>query len=123
MTRPLFRGPVLLAATLACSLASTTPAGADTAGSGHAYDTVDAVQSGPGERQITITGIIAGQSTATTLTYQLRNTISGTSTEDLTARCDRFALLAMAKPGRYQFVTIRATFSNTYDCALTMRAP
>jgi len=123
MKRPVFPGLAILAATLAISLVSTTPANADIAGSGHAYDTVDAVQSGPNERQITITGIIVGQSTATTMTYQLRGTISTTPTEDLTARCDRFALLAMAKPGKYQFATIRAASSNTYDCVLTTRTP
>lgn len=122
MTRPVFRGPAILAATLAFSLASTTPVSADIAISGHAYDTVDSVQSGPSERQITITGVIAGQSTATTLTYQLRGNISTNATEDMTARCDRFALLAMAKPGKYQFATTRAASSNTYDCVLTTRA-
>jgi hypothetical protein len=123
MPRPLFRGHAILAATLAVSLASPTTASADIANGAHVYDTVDEVQSGPSERQITITGIIAGQSTATTMTYTLRvNSSSSTATEDVTARCDRFALLAMAKPGKYQFATIRP-FPPTYDCKLTVRTP
>src|SRR4051812_12494608 len=103
MTRPLFRGLAILSAILGASLVSPTPAIADRANGPHVYDTVDEVQSGPIERQITITGIIAGQSTATTLSYSLRTNTSSVATEDLTARCDRFALLAMAKPGKYQF--------------------
>lgn len=121
MTRPLFRGPAILAATLAISLASMTPASADTASGPQVYDTVDAVQSGPGERRITITGIIAGQSTTTTLTYFLRGNSATTTTEDVSARCDRFALLAMAKPGKYQFATVG--IPGSFDCKLAVRAP
>jgi hypothetical protein len=121
MTRPLFRGHAILAATLAASLASPTPASADDADGPHVYDTVDTVQSGPSERSITVTGIIAGQSTATTLTYTLRGSIETNATEDVTARCDRFALLAMAKPGKYQFAIVGTL--NVFDCKLTLRAP
>jgi hypothetical protein len=85
------------------------------------YDTVDAVQSGTNERRITITGIIAGQTTVTTLTYQLRTTSATNASEDLAARCDRFALLAMAKPGKYQFATVG--FAGSFDCKLSVRAP
>jgi hypothetical protein len=85
------------------------------------YETVDAVQSGPGDRRITITGIIAGQSTATTLTYTLRVISPTSSAEDVMARCDRFALLAMAKPGKYQFATVG--IQGSLDCKLIVRAP
>ena len=122
MTHPLFRGLAILAATLAFSLASTTPASAGSADGPHVYETIDAVQSGPGDRRITITGIIVGQSTATTLTYDLRPISSTSSSEDVTARCDRFALLAMAKPGKYQFSTVMVS-SFDFDCKLTVRAP
>jgi hypothetical protein len=123
MTRPRFRGLAILAATLAFSLAST-PASAGIADGPHVYDTVDSVQSGPADHQITITGIIAGQSTATTMSYTLRTPFSSSvnANEDVSARCDRFALLAMAKPGKYQFATIVLP-GPTYDCKLTVRAP
>jgi hypothetical protein len=121
MTRPLFRGLVLLAATLAISLVPTTPASADIANGPRVYDTVDAVQSGPSDRDITITGIIVGQSTATTMTYFLRGNSPTSTTEDVSARCDRFALLAMAKPGKYQFATVGTP--GFFDCKLTVRAP
>jgi hypothetical protein len=123
MIRPLFRGLAILAATLATSLVAPTPVIAAPADGPHVYDTVDAVQSGSSDRQITITGIITGQSTATTMTYQLRGNVSTNATEDMTARCDRFALLAMAKPGKYQFATIRLSSSPVYDCKLTVRTP
>jgi hypothetical protein len=123
MTRPRFRGLVILAATLAVWLASTTPASADIADSPHVYETVDAVQSGPTDHQITITGIIAGQSTATTMSYPLRAPFSSSvnANEDVTARCDRLALLAMAKPGKYQFATVLV--SGGFVCKLIVRAP
>jgi hypothetical protein len=121
MTRPVFRDLAILAATLAISLVSTTPASADIADGPHVYDTVDAVQSGPGDRRITITGIIAGQSTVTTLTYTLRTISPTSSNEDVMARCDRFALLAMAKPGKYQFATVG--LQGALDCKVIVRAP
>jgi hypothetical protein len=121
MTRPRFRGHAILAATLAVSLASTTPASADIAANANVYDTVDAVQSGPSDREITVTGIIAGQSTATILTYRLRANVASNTTEDVPARCDRWALLAMAKPGKYQFATVGTP--GFFDCKLTVRAP
>lgn len=74
--------------------------------------------------RITVTGIIAGQSTATTLTYRLRTTASSNTTEDLQARCDRFALLAMAKPSKYQFATVQPFGAGTnFDCKLIVRTP
>src|SRR5262249_18483185 len=86
MTRPLFRGLVILAATLAISLASTTPASANFPSFGQVYDTVDAVQSD--SSLMTITGIVVGQSTATTSSYRIA--ASPLSSEDGVARCDRF---------------------------------
>jgi type IV secretory pathway VirB2 component (pilin) len=121
MIRPVFRGLAILAAILATSLVSPTPASADFPDVGQVYDTVDAVQSGPFDKSITITGVIVGQSTATTSTYQLR--FSSTPSEDVAARCDRFALLAMAKPGKYQFATIAVSARPEFDCKLTTRTP
>jgi hypothetical protein len=120
MTRPLFRGLAILAATLAISLASPTPASADFPFEGQVYDTVDAVQSDEG--LITITGIVVGQSAATTSSYTIAGT-SSSSSEDGVARCDRFALLAMAKPGKYQFATVGPGRNDRFVCKLIVRAP
>lgn len=118
MTRPVFRGLAILAAILATSLVSTTPASADFPFVGQVYDTVDAVQSDAG--LITITGIVVGQSTATTSSYGI---VAISSSEDGVARCDRFALLAMAKPGKYQFATVGPGINDRFVCKLTLRAP
>ena len=120
MTRPLFRGLVILAAILATSLVSPTPASADFPFVGQVYDTVDAVQSDPG--LITITGIVVGQSTATTSSYTIAAT-SNLSSEDGVARCDRFAMLAMAKPGKYRFATVGPGNNDRFVCKLIVRAP
>lgn len=120
MKRPLFRGLAILAATLATSLVSSTPASADFPFVGHVYDTVDAVQADSGF--ITITGIVVGQSVATTSSYKI-SVLSSPSSEDVAARCDRFALLAMAKPGKYQFATVLDRSENAFVCKLTTRAP
>lgn len=118
MTRPRFRGLAILAATLAISLVSSTPAIADFPFDGQVYDTVDAVQSDAAF--ITITGIVVGQSTATTSTYRIRSLINDGASA---ARCDRFALLAMAKPGKYQFATVMVSSFPEFDCKLTVRTP
>jgi hypothetical protein len=116
MTRPLFRGLAILAAILATSLVSPTPASADFPFDGQVYDTVDAIQSDAD--LITVTGIVVGQSAATTSSYR----IDTTSPNDGTARCDRFALLAMAKPGKYRFATVHGRFDQ-FVCKLTLRTP
>ncbi len=120
MPRPLFRGLAILAAILATSLVSPTPASADFPFVGQVYDTVDAVQSDLGF--ITITGIVVGQSAATTSSYFVDGT-SSTSSEDGVARCDRFALLAMAKPGKYQFATVGPDRNDRFVCKLALRSP
>ena len=120
MTRSLFRGLAILAAIVATSLVSPTPAIADFPGTGQVYDTVDAVQSDAG--LITITGIIVGQSTATTSSYVI-SASSSSSSEDGAARCDRLALLAMAKPGKYRFATVGPDRNDRFVCKLTVRAP
>ena len=116
MTRPVFRGLAILAATLATSLISPTPASADFPFDGRVYDTVDAVQSDAD--LITVTGIVVGQSTVTTSSYR----IAATASSDGVARCDRFALLAMAKPGKYRFATVLAP-GDMFVCKLTLRTP
>src|SRR5215217_189951 len=70
-----------------------------------AYDTVDAVQTSMvgSNVAIQISGIVSGDSAPTTTTYFLRSSASGT---DQGSRCDRMALLAMSKPGKFQLVLV-----------------
>ena len=102
---------------------SWTPAAADTyAYSSAVYDTVDAIEV-RGLNWITVTGIIAGQGAPSTLTYQLEGgSYAGT---DAAARCDRLALLAMSKPGKFQLVMKYGYLSglDAFSCKLIVRTP
>lgn len=108
---------VTLSFTPATSFADPPPA------SGPAvYDTVDAVE--VFGNRIAVTGIIAGQSTQSVLSYVISDGSASNSTPEGANRCDRLALLAMAKPGKYQFATVRVgTFGNAFSCKLTVRTP
>jgi hypothetical protein len=83
------------------------------------YDTVDSLQL-RGFSIIRVTGIISGEGAQSVHDYSL---ISGSVTSpEYAARCDRLALLAMSKPGKYQF-TLTALSGGSFGCSLTVRAP
>ncbi|HEY0987478.1 MAG TPA: hypothetical protein VGD80_10525 [Kofleriaceae bacterium] len=88
-----------------------------------AYDTVDAIE--VQASTITVTGIIAGQGAPSTTRYSILSTGSSTSssTDVGAARCDRLALLAMSKPGKFQFAVIDLGFSSRFSCKLIARTP
>src|SRR5262249_38951469 len=60
------------------------------------YDTVDAVET-VGNR-IIVTGIVSGESTTSEIIYTIQDSPSGSAVA--ATRCDRLALLAIAKPGK-----------------------
>jgi hypothetical protein len=78
------------------------------------YDTIDAVE--VVGSVITVTGIISGQGAPTTTTYTV---LGGTESA---ARCDRLALLAMAKPGKFQFAVV-TQLGDEVSCKLIVRTP
>jgi hypothetical protein len=78
------------------------------------YDTVDAIE--VNGNRITITGIVAGQSAPSELNY-------GVGSEEVASRCDRLALLAMSKPGKFRFATARASSFSGFACKLMLRTP
>ena len=86
------------------------------------YDTVEAVQASTigSNVAIQISGIVSGESTPTTTTYFVRPSTSGT---DLGSRCDRMALLAMSKPGKFQLVLVGPGGSSFSNCKLVLRTP
>jgi hypothetical protein len=87
------------------------------------YETVDAVE--VWGNRITVTGIVSGQSAPSELQYLMLDlgTTSG-GLADSAARCDRLALLAMAKPGKYQFAMVRVEpSSRRFGCKLIVRTP
>jgi hypothetical protein len=88
------------------------------------YDAVDAIN--VAGTNIVVTGIISGQSGASTTRYSIRTTSSSsTSTgSDTAARCDRLALLAMSKPGKFQFGMVDDNgFASVFTCKLIVRTP
>ena len=101
----------------AVSSADPTPASAPAV-----YDTVDAVE--VQGNKINITGIIAGDSTPSEFSYLIFDGSSASSTPEGANRCDRLALLAVAKPGKYQFATTRTPgFGVRFGCKLIVRTP
>lgn len=87
----MMRHPVIRAVTVLLLFAPAAPVAADVITSTNAvYDTVDAVELH--SYRLTITGIVHGASTATTLTYQILDLNTNFSTE-AASRCDRLALL------------------------------
>jgi hypothetical protein len=99
----------------AASFANPTPAPGNAI-----YETVDAVQVSP--TRIVITGIIVGQSTQSEFIYVINNDFS-TTTSEVASRCDRLALLAMAKPGKYQFAMVTPLSGSFFSCKLIVRTP
>jgi hypothetical protein len=86
------------------------------------YETVDAVEAW-GSR-IIVTGIISGQQSLSELSYTIYDGTAASASPEAAARCDRLAMLAMAKPGKYQFATVEvANTFGKFGCKLIVRAP
>jgi hypothetical protein len=85
------------------------------------YDTVDEIR--VSDDRITVTGVITGQSAATTTMYVIANNhTSGNPTDVAASRCDRLALLAMSKPGKFRFGVVEEFFDQ-FSCKLRVRTP
>lgn len=106
----MFRLVAMCCAIVAVMVGGPLPAMAATSDT-TTYDAVEVVSS-----VITVTGIISGQGAPTTTTYTV---LGGTESA---ARCDRLALLAMAKPGKFQFAVV-TQFGDEVSCKLIVRTP
>jgi hypothetical protein len=104
---------IILAAVSLLSAQPVIAAGGDVT----LYDTVDEIR--VSDDRITVTGIIAGQSAATTTTYVI---LQSTSADGAASRCDRLALLAMSKPGKFRFGVVEEFFDQ-FSCKLRVRTP
>lgn len=82
------------------------------------YDTVDAFE--VFGSQIKVTGIISGHDAPSTALYT--PFIPTGSTSDIAARCDRLALVAMSRPGKFQFAVMEVA-SLRFSCKLIVRTP
>jgi hypothetical protein len=95
------------------------------------YDTVDSVEiknhdicdtCGGNQSMVIVRGIVVGTSTPSTRTFNFGTNI------DIATRCERLAMIAMSKPGKYQ-LGIGADMSNSGgvgghgDCKLILIAP
>ena len=109
----------LVAGLVIASLATLSPRPAAADGTPIIYDTVDALQL-RANNTIRVTGIISGQGAPSTTDYNLIT--SSAASVDYAARCDRLALLAMSKPGKFQFV-ITFIPNIGFSCQLIVRAP
>jgi len=103
---------------LACCLAIASllflaprPAAADTI---DVFDTVDSVDLN-GTIRLFVTGILSGQTAPTTQELYVTNST-------LVQQCERLALMAMSKPGKYQFHVVRNSGAVS-RCKLSLRAP
>jgi hypothetical protein len=114
MTRHLVAGLVI------ASLATLAPRPAAADGTPIIYDAVDALQL-RNNNVIRVTGIISGQGAPTTTDYNLIT--NGIASPDYAARCDRLALLAMSKPGKFQFAVVPFGSGPGFLCELIVRTP
>lgn len=83
------------------------------------FDTVDTVELNNDSGTVVnllITGILAGQSSPVTRTF-IFSVSSGASA----LQCERFAIIAMSKPGKYQFAV--GTLGSVGACKLILRTP
>jgi hypothetical protein len=102
---------MLARAVLAASLLAFVPAGlahADDPQTKFVFEAVDAVGGEPS--RVLIEGVLLGETTTRTLTVDFPNS-SITSDADKAERCERLALIAQARPGRYLFEVEFADFS------------
>ena len=103
------------------SLAAPRPAAAAAT---DVYDTVDSVEiDNRGGLQgpfLVLTGIPAGLTTPVTTSYSF-NSSGFPASLDIAMHCHRLALVAMSKPGKFQFAIGQA--ANTRGCKLSLRAP
>jgi hypothetical protein len=87
------------------------------------YDSVDFVEvdkrncSEGCEPSLTVRGILAGTSTSITRVYLFTNSGNNTEGVETALHCQRLALLAMSKPGKFQFAI--GPFRNASGCRLT----
>jgi predicted secreted Zn-dependent protease len=119
----------LVSATLLFAFAAPLPADAATTTT-YVFETVDSYDISGQSREVQVTGIISGEAEprTVTLTYYPYNYYANTQDElsikRTFERCERFALMAMSKPGQY-LLEMRQEFYNSsfpaIGCKLTRR--
>ena len=106
------------------SISSRADAVGSTGSSNLTYETVDEVE--VEGVWITITGVPVGQTGTVRFSYRISGAgASSQATEASAARCDRLALVAMTKPGKFLFAMALSTVNNgnLFSCKLVTRTP
>lgn len=112
------------------TLSSTPARGA--VGTVTTFETVDAIEailSSDTFRPvgIKVTGILVGSASPSSVSVKLTgSTVAnnpGIAAVDLVARCDRMAMLAMSKPGKFQFALVETDIFQVFTCKLIVRTP
>src|SRR4051812_31765265 len=82
------------------------------------YETIDTYTSRSSASAV-ITGVVQGDSAATTRTI-LYNSVSGVGdSSDLARRCDALATVMLTRPGKYLFTITIPSSNDVTACALT----
>jgi len=104
---------LVISSLLAAVVFSSSESARATSTAEDVYNTVDSFQ--PFGSGFQVSGVLAGATVSTGRFYFLGN-------ESLRTSCERFAVLAMSKPGKFQFV-ITNPDANPVTCRLALRAP
>jgi hypothetical protein len=112
----------------AVSLAAPRPAAAVAV---DVYDTVDSVEIDNSNSSVSgspptlqVTGIPAGATTPITRTYTFFASAAGVAVAvDTAMHCQRLAVVAMSKPGKFQFAIGPAPSFTAHGCKLILRTP
>ncbi|HEY0477104.1 MAG TPA: hypothetical protein VGD37_06250 [Kofleriaceae bacterium] len=109
------------------SLAAPRPAAAAAT---DVYDTVDSVEVnnsdfnfGSAPATVVVVGILAGGTTPSSRTYNFGNNNSVPGAVDTAMHCQRLAVVAMSKPGKFQFAIGPGPGVTAHGCKLILRAP
>jgi len=94
------------------------------------YDTVEFVEANNrnseisgGPPSLTVRGIPAGGSAPVTKIYRFFNSSAVIDGVEAALHCQRLAVLAMSKPGKFQFAVVLPAQLNASGCRLTLVAP
>jgi len=104
---------LVISSLLAAVVFSSSESARATSTAEHVYNTVDSFH--PSAFGFQVSGVLAGTTVSTDRFYSLGN-------ESLRTSCERFAVLAMSKPGKFQLV-ITDPDANPVTCRLVLRAP
>jgi hypothetical protein len=109
------------AAVLAAFVLVAPAVRAQTAPASTVFSTVEGVE--VEASRFTITGVVQGEPEARAVQFHVFSYASPGSRSDILGSCERFALVAMSKPGEYLLHVYPGTSSGVAHCKLTLANP